>query len=480
MEARRRSRSPEKRDEHHSYRERRDDHQDFPRGNTVEASRVLESRRERGRSRSRSRERDRRPRREQSWKGEWVHDRYHQREIKSELSRGVLAPRAIPGQPKEDAISNREPKFKRTAAPSNERSNPVNRCSPNKDGERVTSDDRGERLEKARQATPELRGGYGPPKTTQPSSRMMGIIQLPLVKESNVEEAQIAQIAARCSRLRSDSSFQGEPVAKRVCIGSGQETKSMNLEAALQIANHQTTSHELQGKHDVCGSRASVTHVSVKSYNELMDEVCRLQKALDETKAVTASNEGQLMAALGHLQKALDETKAGTARSERREKLLKRINQRHNTWLTECDADIAREAARRNQGQGKANGASSSGDPHVQARKRREISLSQILLNIKEDVRAQIERLVVRRLKTVIEVLDFGPFMDEFIDSFVVDMDREKTQMSEAAQRREKAKQTEHDNAMQTLQISFPPGLSAAPSFGASSSALFHYPTDRL
>ena len=364
-------------------------------------------RRGRGRSRSRSPADGRRSHKERDWDHEWVHDLYRPRhEGGHEWDNDFYRPDHAGARRHRDLCASMASHYR----PETEKAQAdmYGACQPKKeDSERIEN------------TSFDARGGFGA------QNKLTELID---------RERQVAK-----QRLFSDESrIQDACSGQKPKLGTDEQARLTYAELDRQTGEQRAFGVRPQVQGDSTGRSRTGTNTPSKSYHELETEVARLR----------------LEASL---------TRKFVGKLERRTNLLRSINQRRKLWLAESDADIARQSEMIRMAVGFP-----AADRFGQQWQSRNISHNSILMNIKKELRAQIEELTTKTWQIVIELPNSRFDSDAAIGGCLPEMEKEKENIVRVMEGREVAKKQAFEDEMQMMQNLHyrPPSGPATTSFG--------------
>ena len=348
-------------------------------------------RRARGRSRSRSPAGGRRSRKGRNWGHEWVHDLYRPRhEGDHEWDNDFYRPDHAGARRHRDLCASMASHYR----PETEKAQAdiYGAYQPIK-----------EDSERNKNTSSDARGGLG-------------------VQNKLTELIDRERHAANQRLFSDESRIQDACSGQKPTLGTDEQARLIYAELDQQTSEQRAFGVKAPVQGDITGRSSTVTSSQRKSYHELETQVARLRLEASVTRKFIA-------------------------KLERRSNLLRSINQRRKLWLAQSDADIARQ----NEMIRMAVGFPAA-DRFGHQWQSRNISHNSILMNIKKELRAQLEELTTKTCQIVIELPDSRFESDAAIGGCLPEMEKEKEKIVGVMEGREVAKKQAFEDEMQMMQ----------------------------
>jgi len=386
-------------------------YQDFPTGNTTVGQRSLEARRGRGRSKSRSPVCDTyRPRREASWDHEWIHDRYCRRDT---------------GLPRHGEVSGSE--FGRSQI-----------------RQQTLPDTRVETRNNPHFNRQQVGEGWGP--STHAQDVRMSKHQEPIKPTEDKRKT---------TKKPLFSGSQENIVTHKLLVDTNEKAKHTIFENKRQLAGHASYSHRPRGQ-DRAAYNASFEPVKKARLFDAEREpqigsepLCGVEShCQDESDEheITAKITEEPEAAVARLHRVLTKMHADVTKLKRRDTLFTLINHRRKLWLNEIDLQIDHE--RSIMRDIIALPATLRFD---KLRQQTNTSHSQQCINIRNDIRARMERTIIETIRMVIEMPKWDLLTDTVSEGIMNLLDQQKGQMAHEMEQREAAKKRTFLSEMQAF-----------------------------
>jgi len=386
-------------------------YQDFPTGNTTVGQRNLDARRGRGRSKSRSPVRDNyRPRREASWDHEWIHDRYCYRDA---------------GLPRHGEVSGSE--FGRSQR-----------------RQQTLPDTRVETRNNPHFNRQQVGEGWGP--STHARDVRMSKLQEPMKPTEDKRKT---------TKKPLFSGSQETIVTHKLSVDTNEKAKHTGFENKRQLAGHASYSHRPRGQ-DRAAYNATFEPVKKARLFDAEREpqtgrepVCGIEShsPVESTEyEITARPTESPEAAVARLQRVLTKMHADVTKLKRRDSLFTLINHRRKLWLNEIDLQIGHEESIMRDII--ALPATLRFD---KLRQQKNTSHSQQCINIRNDIRARMERTIIETIRMVIEMPKWDLLTDTVFEGIMNLLDQQKGQMVHEMEQREAAKKRTFLSEMQAF-----------------------------
>jgi len=386
-------------------------YQDFPTGNTTVGQRNLEARRGRGRSKSRSPVRDNyRPRREASWDHEWIHDRYCHRDA---------------GLPRHDEVSGSE--FGRSST-----------------RQQTLPDTRVETRNNPHLNRQQVGEGWG--LSMHARDYRMSKHQKPIKPMEDKRKT---------TKKPPFSGSQENIVTHKLLVDTNEKAKHTGFEKERQLAGHASYSHRPRGQ-DRAAYNASFEPVKKAGLFDAEREpqigsepLCGVESHCQDESTeyeITARLTEEPEAAVARLQRVLTKMHADVTKLKRRDTLLTLINHRRKLWLNEIDLQIGHEESIMRDII--ALPATLRFD---KLRQHKNTSHSQQCINIRNDIRARMERTIIETIRMVIEMPKWDLLTDTVSEGIMNLLDQQKGQMVHEMEQREAAKKRTFLSEMQAF-----------------------------